>query len=184
MNVAKTPKDMWAIDPRKTVLIVVDMQRAFVDEGAPAECVGAREVVPKINELADTCRQLKIPVMVHTGSGIPWSEPSLLHPIAEEYVTVKIIVAHAGMMVFASEAAYLAKKHANVFLECSWTAGFLIIEWIRDIGQDRIMFGSDHADNAAAELTKYRSIGLTNEEIDWALGKTAKSVFKVETHFK
>lgn len=128
--------------------------------------------------------KLKIPVMVHTGSGIPWSEPSLLHPIAEEYATVKIIVAHAGMMVFASEAAYLAKKHANVFLECSWTAGFLIKEWIRDIGQDRIMFGSDHADNAAAELTKYRSIGLTNEEIDWALGKTAKSVFKVETHFK
>ncbi|MCK4419942.1 amidohydrolase family protein, partial [Candidatus Aerophobetes bacterium] len=128
--------------------------------------------------------KLRVPVMVHTGSGIPWSEPSLLHAIAEEYATVKIIIAHAGMMVFASEAAYLAKKHANVFLECSWTAGFLIKQWIRDIGKDKIMFGSDHADNAATELTKYRTTGLTNEEIDWTLGKTAKSVFKVETHFK
>lgn len=126
--------------------------------------------------------KLKIPVMVHTGSGIPWSEPSLLHPIAEEYSTVKIIVAHAGMMVFASEAAYLTKKHVNVFLECSWTAGFLIKEWIKCIGKDRIMFGSDHADNAAVELIKYRSIGLTNEEIDWALGKTAKSVFRLKTN--
>ena len=126
--------------------------------------------------------KLKIPVMVHTGSGIPWSEPSLLHPIAEEYSTVKIIVAHAGMMVFASEAAYLTKKHVNVFLECSWTAGFLIKEWIKGIGKERVMFGSDHADNAAVELTKYRSIGLTNEEIDWALGKTAQSVFRLETN--
>jgi len=126
--------------------------------------------------------KLRVPVMVHTGSGIPWSEPSLLHPIAEEYSTVKIIVAHAGMMVFASEAAYLTKKHVNVFLECSWTAGFLIKEWIKCIGKDRIMFGSDHADNAAVELIKYRSIGLTNEEIDWALGKTAKSVFRLKTN--
>jgi len=124
--------------------------------------------------------KLKIPVMVHTGSGIPWSDPSLLHPIAEEYPNLKIIVAHAGMMVFALEATYLAKKHANVFLECSWTSGSLIREWIRHIGKDRVMFGSDHADNAPTELAKYRSIGLTNEEINWVLGKTTSFIFGLE----
>jgi len=129
--------------------------------------------------------KLKIPVMVHTGSGIPWSHPALLHPIAEEYPELKIIVAHAGMMVFAFDAAYLAKKHSNIFLECSWTGGFLIRSWIRDkdIGKERIMFGSDHADNAPVELVKYRTIGLTDEEIDWVLGKTASFVFKLEEKF-
>jgi len=124
-------------------------------------------------------KELNIPVMVHTGSGIPWSHPALLHPIAEEYPELKIILAHAGMMVFAFDAAYLAKKHKNIFLECSWTAGFLIRTWIKDenIGKQKIMFGSDHADNAAAELVKYRSLDLTDEELEWTLGKTAKFVF-------
>jgi len=63
MNLKKTPKDAWTIGIKNTALVVVDMQRAFVDPGAPVECVGARELVPKINELAATCRKLKIPVI-------------------------------------------------------------------------------------------------------------------------
>jgi hypothetical protein len=39
------------------------------------------------------------------------------------------------------------------------------------------MFGSDHADNAVTELTKLRSLGLSGEEIDWVLGRTAAMVF-------
>ncbi|MFC1933136.1 isochorismatase family protein [Chloroflexota bacterium] len=56
-------KDSWAIEVKNTALVVIDMQRAFVDQGAPVECVGARKLVPKINELAATCRTLKIPVI-------------------------------------------------------------------------------------------------------------------------
>jgi len=39
------------------------MQRAFVDPGAPLECVGAKELAPKINELITVCRKLKIPIV-------------------------------------------------------------------------------------------------------------------------
>jgi nicotinamidase-related amidase len=68
MNKRNTPKDEWRIDINSTALIVIDMQRAFVDKGAPLECVGARELVPKINELADTCRKLEIPVIFVKGN--------------------------------------------------------------------------------------------------------------------
>jgi ureidoacrylate peracid hydrolase len=42
--------------PAKTALVVVDMQHAFVAEGAPFEIAAARALVPTINNLAATLR--------------------------------------------------------------------------------------------------------------------------------
>lgn len=56
-------KDSWRIDPTRSAFVIIDMQRAFVDPGAPRECTGAREIVPRINTLAGECRRLKIPVI-------------------------------------------------------------------------------------------------------------------------
>jgi len=46
-----------AIEPRKTALLVVDMQTGFVAPGAVAEIPIAREIVPNINRLAGRLRQ-------------------------------------------------------------------------------------------------------------------------------
>ena len=45
------------IEPRKTALLVVDMQTGFVAPGAVAEIPMAREIVPNINRLATALRQ-------------------------------------------------------------------------------------------------------------------------------
>jgi nicotinamidase-related amidase len=63
MGTTKLPKDAWALGTKNTALVVIDMQRRFVDKGAPIECVGARELVPGINELTNRCRELGIPVI-------------------------------------------------------------------------------------------------------------------------
>jgi len=121
--------------------------------------------------------ELGVPVMVHTGAGIPWAAPSLLGPVACEHPGLKIVVAHAGAMVLAAEAGNLAEEHPNVYLECSWTGGFLVRRWAERLGAHRLMFGSDHADNAAAELAKLRTCGLDSEQLRWVLGQTAAAVF-------
>jgi ureidoacrylate peracid hydrolase len=46
-----------AIQPRKTALLVVDMQTGFVAPGAVAEIPMAREIVPNINRLASALRE-------------------------------------------------------------------------------------------------------------------------------
>lgn len=51
------------LDPRRTALIVVDMQKAFVDEGAPIETPLARGIIPNINRLAKACRTAGAPVV-------------------------------------------------------------------------------------------------------------------------
>lgn len=43
-------------DPRRTALVVVDMQNGFLEPGAPVEVPVAREIVPAINRLAQALR--------------------------------------------------------------------------------------------------------------------------------
>lgn len=121
--------------------------------------------------------ELGVPVMVHTGNGLPWAAPSLLAPLAESHPQLNIILAHAGGMICAAEATLLAEKYPNVYLELSWIAGFLISDWARSLGAQRVMFGADHTGNAATELAKYRSLGLTAEELSWVEGRSAAAVF-------
>lgn len=45
------------LDPARTALVVIDMQNAFVAEGAALEVPVARDIVPNINELATASRE-------------------------------------------------------------------------------------------------------------------------------
>ncbi len=126
-----------------------------------------------------TALDLGIPVMVHTGAGIPWALPSALIPLAIEFPELKIVLAHSGSAVFSSEAALAAKLCPNVYLETSWMPSIAIHSFCKTLGANRVMFGSDHGENAVTELTKYRTIGLADEELVWCLGKTAAEVFEL-----
>lgn len=122
---------------------------------------------------------LNIPIMVHTGTGIPWSLPSALIKPARDYPELKIIIAHSGGLLFAHEAALAAQLCPNIYLESSFLPGFLISRFCKDIGAERIMFGSDHGDNVTTELTKFRTLGLSDVELEWCLGKTAAKLFNI-----
>jgi len=123
--------------------------------------------------------EMGLPVIVHTGAGIPWAAPSLLQGVAERYPGLPLVVAHAGGMILAGEAGELAARCTNVYLECSWSGGFLVRHWVQLLGAGRVLFGSDHADNAATELAKFRALDLSPEELAAALGQTAARVFKL-----
>jgi len=51
------------LDPRRTALVVIDMQELFCAPGAAAEVAGSRDIVPPINELSDELRELGVPVI-------------------------------------------------------------------------------------------------------------------------
>ena len=51
------PHPFDAIDPRKTALVVIDMQNYFVKQGHQSEIPAAREIVPNINRLAAELRR-------------------------------------------------------------------------------------------------------------------------------
>ena len=96
-----------------------------------------------------------------------------------DFPELKIVLAHSGSAVFSSEASLAAKLCPNVYLETSWMQSIAIHGFCKTLGARRVMFGSDHGENAAAELAKYRTMGLSNGELEWCLGKTAAEVFKL-----
>lgn len=51
------------LDPRRTALVVIDMQDTFCAPGAPAEVPQARSIVDKINYLTQNLRALTVPII-------------------------------------------------------------------------------------------------------------------------
>jgi ureidoacrylate peracid hydrolase len=52
-----------APEPGRTALVVVDMQRGFVDPGEAMEVPPAREMVPRVRALVDAFRAQRLPVV-------------------------------------------------------------------------------------------------------------------------
>jgi nicotinamidase-related amidase len=53
----------FTIDPRRCALIVIDMQNAFVAEGAVFETPGARAMIPLLEQLIQFARASRIPII-------------------------------------------------------------------------------------------------------------------------
>jgi biuret amidohydrolase len=51
------------LDPERTALVVVDMQNIFVRKGAPSTAGSGESIAPAINGLAETFRDLELPVI-------------------------------------------------------------------------------------------------------------------------
>lgn len=124
-------------------------------------------------------RELNVPVMVHTGAGIPFANPTNLIEPALEFPDVKIVMAHCGMMIMAGETSIALKAAPNLYADITWTAGFNLRHWSREFGAHRFMFGTDHADNTGTELAKVKTCGLTDEEQEWILYRSAQSVYRL-----
>ncbi|SDV46820.1 isochorismatase family cysteine hydrolase [Chitinasiproducens palmae] len=56
-------KIRWTLDPRRTALIVVDMQRAFCEPGMPLYVPDTADIVDRIRALAETSRAAGVPVV-------------------------------------------------------------------------------------------------------------------------
>ncbi len=52
-----------SLDPQRTAMIVVDMENDFVEAGAPLDTPGAREILPKLREALEICREVGIRVI-------------------------------------------------------------------------------------------------------------------------
>jgi predicted TIM-barrel fold metal-dependent hydrolase len=125
----------------------------------------------------ETAAELGVPVMVHTGTGAPFALPSLLIRRARQFPELKIILAHAGFAIYSEEAIIAAEVCDNIYLEPTWCIAGDIRKMIRMLGPERVMFGGDLPSNVPVELTKYRTLDLTDDEREWCLHRTAAAVF-------
>ena len=72
--------------------------------------------------------------------------PSLMLELARKHPRVKIVMIHMslGDKDSDNEAAIEAAKQAsNLYLDTSWVPSQKVIEAVREVGQDRVLFGTD-----------------------------------------
>lgn len=139
----------------------------------------ASPLMTNADKVFDVADDLGVPVIVHTGLGAPWSMPSLCIPQARRHPSLPIVLAHAGYAVYVAEAYVAASECQNIYLEPSWCPIEQVGMLIRHLGAERVMFGSDLPANVPVELTKYRSLGLSEAESSACLGTTAQRVFRL-----
>jgi len=124
--------------------------------------------------------RFSVPVMVHTGAGVPNALPSLCIPIARKYPDLKLVLAHAGGGAYACEALIVAQECDNVWLETSWVSPPEVGGFIQTLGAGRVMYGSDIYENVAPYLALYMNLGLSEEDLAQALGRTAVDLYKLD----
>lgn len=99
-----------------------------------------------------------LPVLSHTWAGDGTCSPGILGKLAEEYPNVPVILGHSGgTLTGYDEAVAAAKGRENVFLEtCGSGVVYGMVEkFVREVGADRILFGSDMPFvNANAQIGK------------------------------
>ncbi len=110
--------------------------------------------------------------------------PSLNIIKARQYPNTRIILAYSGMgSMLLTEAYITAKECENIYLETSWTSAE-DIEWlVKNIGGDRILFGSDFYSDSCyrqiIEIEKYKIINISDEYKVNCLFKKSKEVFNL-----
>jgi predicted TIM-barrel fold metal-dependent hydrolase len=133
--------------------------------------------------LFNLANELGVTINVHSGNGLATACPSLNILKARQYPELRIVIAHAGMHILASEAFVAAKECSNIYLETSWTPAEDIEWFINDLGSEKIMMGSDIYNkscyNQSVELNKYKILNISEKDRDNCLFRTANNVFKL-----
>ena len=136
----------------------------------------------KIYEL---CEKHGIPVLLHTGDNrYDFSNPNRVKPILDTYTDLTVIGAHLGGWSIWDKAVDTLGVYKNFYVDCSSSLYAIsadkATEVIRAYGADRVMFATDYPMwSPKEELERFNKLGLTEEEKEQILYKTASKLFNL-----
>jgi uncharacterized protein len=99
--------------------------------------------------------ELGLPMLVHTGSSvfkgarIKYGDPLHLDDVALDFPDLVILMAHGGRPFWYEQAFWMARRHANVYLELSGLPGKKLLDYfprLEDIA-GKVVYGSDWPGN-------------------------------------
>lgn len=130
----------------------------------------------------ETARELNVPVVVHTGMGVPLALPSQMIPVAQRYPDLKFVLAHSGSTFYFDEALLAAQMCDNIYLELSTCYTFQVAAAMGKIGSSKLMFGSDGPLNVGVEIASVTEplLRLSETDQERILSGTAIEVYKLK----
>jgi uncharacterized protein len=137
----------------------------------------------RMTEVMRLCREFSAPLRVHADIDDPRSSPFAMLPLALAYPDVPVILAHMpGEYTLDGLATVEAGRMApNLFFDTSTCPSSMIGQAIRELGPDRILWGSDSPWwDIEIELLKVRVLNLPAADAELVLGGNARRLFDLE----
>lgn len=135
---------------------------------------------PIVHPVMEVLRAHQAPALIHCGHPIftlPWS----IEELARNFPDVAVILGHMGHgnIVYINAAIDVAERNERVYLETSGMPMHAkIAEAVDRVGRERVMFGSDVPfHDAAVELLKVEKSGVTDQDLEWVVGRSATQLF-------
>jgi predicted TIM-barrel fold metal-dependent hydrolase len=131
-------------------------------------------------------QELRIPVMIHTGSSVfrgarlKYGDPLRIDEVAVDFPNLNLIQVHSGRGFWYRCAFFLARLHRNVHMEIAGLPPQKLLEYFPELEKnaDKIIFGSDWPGlrNIRANIEAIRSLPLSEETKAKILGGNAARI--------
>lgn len=131
---------------------------------------------------------LKIPVMVHTGSSVfkgakmKYAQPVHLDDVAVDFPDLVLIQSHGGRGFWYDEAFFLAVLHKNVFIDIAGLPPQNLLSYFPNLekAQDKIVFGSDWPGADVREnIRKIKELPIGERAKEKILGSNARRILRI-----
>jgi ureidoacrylate peracid hydrolase len=144
-----------SLDPKRSALVVIDMQNAFVAPGAPVEVPAARAIVAPINRLAAGLRRRGVPVIwvMHENREGDWPGffEAFIAPGKRQQAAAALSVGSELQKLYPA----LEAKPGDLRLPKSRYSGFIrndLEKKLRDLGIDTLLLAGTKT-NVCVECT-------------------------------
>jgi len=140
--------------------------------------------------LYEVAARAKIPVTIHTGTSIfpgaknRFADPIHADDVATDHPEIRFLIAHAGRPLWGETAFFLARRHANAYLELSGIPPKKLFEHLPRLAEvaDKCVWGSDWPSPGIRSLRQnvldFLALpGLTDAQKGCMLWETGARVF-------
>ena len=145
--------------------------------------------LPALAALYARAQELKIPIMIHTGTSIfpgarnTYGDPLGVDDVAVDFPELTIIMAHGGRPLWMETCFFLLRRHPNVYMDVSGIPPRLLPRYFPRLSEvaDKSLFGTDWpgpgVESPGRNLEEFRALPLSPQVKRALLEGTAESVF-------
>jgi predicted TIM-barrel fold metal-dependent hydrolase len=119
---------------------------------------------PRVDGYLRLCEKYQIPAVFHSGSDdTSNAAPQKIYAAARRHPTVPVILYHMGFLgphgsAIAAVKEALTKKDAQLYLETSQADPAAVLQAIKELGSERVLFGTDATYYGKEHYEKYEAL--------------------------